>query len=178
MLNFLSSMTMYLYALARHTFSQSSVPIVSWLMSLNWLGMNYLVPVLTVLNSVSAFPGKLCSNYLLPCVALLVGLAVCHKYFVPPLFILPFLRWQSLSSVINDLGGIRSWTWFMYWDRWIFVSTIEFLRLIWLSVPKVWSLLTPLLRWKWYDLTQVWFFAAFLVYRLIILGVLWGRMAP
>ena len=141
--------------LAWHSFSQSYVSIVPWMMIWNRYGINWLMPVLPVCNYVSALPGCWCQSYWSPCVALLVKVAVRCIHFVPPRCILPFLWWLPLSSEFYELGGKRSWTHPMSWGQWFSVSALKCICWMWLSVPKGWSLWTSSPRQKWSALLHV-----------------------
>ena len=104
--------------------------------------------VLTGHNSVSALPGWYCSSYRLPRGALLVGAEVHRRYNLTSLCITPFLRWQLLYYVIDEVGRKRSWNRNMSWGWWFSASTIECIHWICISVSIGWPLWTPSSRWQ------------------------------
>ena len=127
---------------------------------------------------VSAFLGSFFLRAHLPRGALLVGVAVHHRYFVLHLWSSPFMLWCLISSVLYELGVRRSWNRTMSWGWWIFLSSSEVLRWLWLSVSKGWPLLTLSLHHQFDALLLTQTIAPFLVARLFGLGFKQGCMAP
>ena len=178
MLDFLPLMKTYSAALTWCSFSQSYVPIVTWLISFNWWGLYLLVSVLPVTNSVFTFLGWLCFRTQFPCGALIVEVVVNRRYYVPPLCIPPFLWVLSFSSVICDIGGRRSWNLPMSWAWQIFFAIPKCIHWTWLFVPKWWSHLTPLSRQQYFSLLLMQALDPFLISWWVDIGVPWGSMTP
>ena len=90
----------------------------------------------------------------------------------------PFLCWQPLSSIIDDIGGKISWTLPISWYWWFAVSTLGYLCWRWMSVQKVQYLWTPPSRRQSSSLLRAQILSPFVIAGLNGLGVMRGNLSP